>query len=61
MKTLSLEQMENTEGGKFWGSTYTCSATGVCTRYYSVIWIKWQTKDITVVSDCDTQCGDGTF
>lgn len=39
MKTLSNEQMEKTEGGKFWGATYTWE-NGVCTRTYQVIWIK---------------------
>jgi len=43
MKELSVEQMENTQGGKFWGSSETCGPcdfTGHqwCNQAYYVFW-----------------------
>jgi hypothetical protein len=44
MKTLSLEQMETTEGGKFFGKDRECSTlwdgTEVCTCHFDVFWLR---------------------
>ncbi|MCZ8169242.1 hypothetical protein [Flavobacterium sp.] len=56
MKTLELKQMENLEGGKFWGwSDWT--PTGPCTngfqtvsRHYDVLWINTGVYEYNVVS-----------
>ena len=40
MKKLSLEQMENVEGGKFFGMTHTSGAGWKCKEFFT-FWISW--------------------
>lgn len=43
MKELTLEQMENTQGGKFWGSDSGCTKCSdgyqTCWKTYYIFWI----------------------
>ena len=56
MKKLELNQMENLEGGKFWGWT-NWTPTGPCengfqtlVRHYDVLWINTGVYEYNVVS-----------
>ncbi|MBN8665638.1 MAG: hypothetical protein J0L83_13740 [Chitinophagales bacterium] len=58
MKKMDFNQMERTEGGKFWGwsewSCGPCDATGhqSCVRSYSAFWIKVDYQYDYIQGDC---------
>ena len=63
MKELSLEKLENLEGGKFWGWGDETCVTSVgpsgescttCTSHYYVLWV---VVDSNVTVDCTTGSG----
>lgn len=59
MKKLTLEQMETTEGGKFWGSVYSESGCTngfkTCYRTYYVFWLEW-TVEQQPITACNIDC-----
>ncbi|RPD91221.1 hypothetical protein EGM88_14890 [Aureibaculum marinum] len=60
MKELSLEKLENLEGGKFWGNDKTCGDTYEiagscyrnCTKSYRMFWIKFNKTPVTEGAAC---------
>ncbi len=63
MKNLSLEQMETTEGGRFWGETFRCGAANAqgncnCDITMQMVWI---TVSHTPYTGSGEMCGRYTI